>query len=208
MQSGTDTHRRKVSEKKHAAIVDAARKNFLTHGYAGAGMAEIARDADVSTATLYKHFASKEALFAAVVQQVARNAGDYSGLSAPNDTARDVLYKVCRTYLAAQFEQDANALMRIVMAEVPGAPQLARETYAELGLRRTDSFAAVVDDMIARGMLRPHDSAFSARVGSGILKEIFVWPALFDKELGLPADMDEKIHRCIDCFLAIFGPED
>ena len=208
MPTGPDTHRRKISEKKRAAIVDAARKNFLTHGYAGAGMAEIAHDADVSTATLYKHFASKEALFAAVVKQVARSTGDYSGLFTPNDTARDILYKVCRTYLAAQFEQDANALMRIVMAEVPGAPQLARETYAELGTRRIDSFKAVVDQMIARGMLRPHDSAFSARIGSGILKEIFVWPALFDKEIGLPPDTDEKIHRCIDCFMAIFGSED
>ncbi|WP_371134359.1 TetR/AcrR family transcriptional regulator, partial [Parvibaculum sp.] len=53
MPTGPDTHRRKISEKKRAAIVDAARKNFLTHGYAGAGMAEIAHDADVSTATLY-----------------------------------------------------------------------------------------------------------------------------------------------------------
>ncbi|MEP5368439.1 helix-turn-helix domain-containing protein, partial [Parvibaculum sp.] len=60
---GLETHRRRISAQKRSSILGAARKNFLTNGYSGAGMAEIARDADVSTATLYKHFSSKEALF-------------------------------------------------------------------------------------------------------------------------------------------------
>ena len=69
----------------------AARDNFLKNGYSRAGMAEIARDADVSTATLYKHFASKEALFSAVVRNVARSTGDYSGVIEPGDTARVIM---------------------------------------------------------------------------------------------------------------------
>ncbi|WP_421861609.1 TetR/AcrR family transcriptional regulator [Parvibaculum sp.] len=35
----------------------------------------MARDCDVSTATLYKHFSSKEALFTAVVKESAQGAG-------------------------------------------------------------------------------------------------------------------------------------
>ncbi|MEQ9529475.1 MAG: helix-turn-helix domain-containing protein, partial [Parvibaculaceae bacterium] len=77
---GLESHRRKVSSQKQASILVAARDNFLKNGYSRAGMAEIARDADVSTATLYKHFASKEALFSAVVRNVARSTGDYSGV--------------------------------------------------------------------------------------------------------------------------------
>lgn len=56
-------------------------------------------------------------------------------------------------------------------------------------------------------MLRPHDSAFGIRLGSGMIKEIFVWPALFDASYALPPDTDEQIHRCIDAYLALFGPE-
>lgn len=207
MQSGLENHRRKISALKHSAIVDAARKNFLTHGFTGAGMAEIARDADVSTATLYKHFASKEELFVAVVKHAAEGTGDYSGLLAPEDSARDALYKLSRAYLSVQFDHDANALMRIVIAEVPGVPQLADEMYETLGNRRNGSLKAAIDTMIERGLLRPHDSAFGVRLGAGMLKEIFVWPALFDANCTLPPDTDEKIHACIDAYLALFGPE-
>ena len=205
---GLESHRRKVSAQKQAAILRAAQDNFLKNGYSRAGMAEIARDADVSTATLYKHFASKEALFRAVVKNVASMTGDYSSSIGPQDTARDVLYKLCRTYLSIQFDSNANALMRIVIAEVPGAPKLAGEMYQVLGNRRNESLMSVIDELIARGKLRPHDSAFGARLGAGMLKEIFVWPALFDATCELPPDTDEKIHRVIDAYLALFGPEE
>ncbi|MBO6634554.1 TetR/AcrR family transcriptional regulator [Parvibaculum sp.] len=204
---GLESHRRKVSSQKQASILVAARDNFLKNGYSRAGMAEIARDADVSTATLYKHFASKEALFSAVVRNVARSTGDYSGVIEPGDTAREVLYKLCRAYLSVQFDSNANALLRIVIAEVPGAPGLAGEMYEILGNRRNDSLMLVLDELISRGMLKPHDSAFGARLGAGMLKEIFVWPALFDADFGLPPDTDEKIHRVIDAYLALYGPE-
>lgn len=204
---GLESHRRKISDEKHAAIIRAAQDNFLANGYTRAGMANIARDADVSTATLYKHFSSKEQLFSAVVKHVAHATGDYSGLIEKGDTAREVLYRLCRAYLATQFENHANALMRIVIAEVPGAPALANEMYELLGSRRNESLLVVINEMIRMGLLKPHDSAFGVRLGSGILKEIFVWPALFDATYTLPPDTDEKIHRCIDAYLALYGPD-
>lgn len=204
---GLDTHRRRISDQKRASILRAAKEHFLKSGYTGAGMADIARDADVSTATLYKHFSSKEDLFAAIVREVAFSTGDYSGAIGPDDTARDVLYRLCRIYLSVQFDNRANALMRVVMAEVPGVPKLAADMYEVLGNRRNDTLMAVIDEMIRRGMLKPHDSAFGARLGGGMLKEVFVWPALFKADAELPADADERIHRVIDAYLALYGPD-
>jgi TetR/AcrR family transcriptional regulator, regulator of autoinduction and epiphytic fitness len=203
---GLETHRRRVSAQKRSSILEAARKNFLTNGYSGAGMAEIARDADVSTATLYKHFSSKEALFTAVVKESAQGAGDYSGIHDPKDSAREALHKLCRAYLAQQFEEDGNALMRIVIAEVPGAPGLANEMYEILSNRRNASLRAQIDTLIEQGKLRPHDSAFSVRICTGMLKEVFVWSALFDAGVTLPPDTDEKIHAIIDAWLKLYGP--
>ena len=204
---GLETHRRKVSAQKRNSILKAARANFLTNGYSRAGMAEIAREADVSTATLYKHFASKEALFTAVVKESARSTGDYAGVYDPNDSAREALYKLCRAYLTSQFDEDANALMRIVIAEVPGAPGLATEMYEILGNRRNDSLMALIDALIDQGKLRKHDSAFGVRLGAGMLKEVFIWPALFDASATLPPDTDEKIHGVIDAYLKLYGPD-
>lgn len=205
---GIEAHRRKISNEKQAAIIRAAQEIFLTHGYTRAGMADIARDADVSTATLYKRFSSKEELFAAVVKDVARETVDYESLISQGDTARDILYKVARGYLSTQFDNHANALMRIVIAEVPGAPKLASEMYDLLSTRRHEKLRAVIDEMVRNKLLKPHDTEFGVRIGSGALKELFVWPALFDASYTLPPDTDEKIHRCIDAYLALFGVEE
>jgi len=48
-------------------VLDAAETVFVARGFAGAGVEEIAARGEVSLATLYKTFPSKEALFAEVV---------------------------------------------------------------------------------------------------------------------------------------------
>lgn len=63
-----DTYRSTIRNEKRQAILKASLVVFLSQGYQGAGMAEIARQADVSTATLYKHFSSKDELFGAMVE--------------------------------------------------------------------------------------------------------------------------------------------
>ena len=52
---------------KARAILDAAGALFLDEGYPAVSMDAVARRAGVSKATLYAHFESKEALFAAIV---------------------------------------------------------------------------------------------------------------------------------------------
>jgi AcrR family transcriptional regulator len=59
------------------AILDAAEKLFRESGYREAKMAELATEAGVSVGTLYKHFKSKEAVFASLA---ARARKDFAGL--------------------------------------------------------------------------------------------------------------------------------
>ena len=48
------------SDRKRAAILEAATEAFLQRGYLGTSMDEIAAQAAVSKQTVYKHFADKE----------------------------------------------------------------------------------------------------------------------------------------------------
>ena len=56
--------------ERRALIVAAARRVFSRHGYDGAKTLQIAREAGVSEALVYRHFPSKEALYRAVWRQV------------------------------------------------------------------------------------------------------------------------------------------
>jgi AcrR family transcriptional regulator len=62
-----ETRQRLTRDERHEIILGAARTVFARHGFHDAGPAEIARVAGCSEPMLYKHFPSKQALFAAVL---------------------------------------------------------------------------------------------------------------------------------------------
>jgi AcrR family transcriptional regulator len=59
-----------VKRVKRQAALTAALETFLEHGYAGTSLQRIAGRARVSTATLYKSFPTKAALFEAIVPEL------------------------------------------------------------------------------------------------------------------------------------------
>ena len=66
-------------QRNRAALLEAAQRHFLQHGV-GASLDAVAKDAGVGAGTLYRHFPTREALLAAVLQTrseelVARHEG-------------------------------------------------------------------------------------------------------------------------------------
>lgn len=168
-------------------------------------MADIARDADVSTATLYKHFASKDALFAAIVEEAYAANEHPLPTDITGKSATQVLKAFANGYISQQFDRRMNELLRIVIAEVPTAPDLAREVYENGVLARYAILVKVLDALVARGDLKPHNTEDGARHLAGMAKEFIVWPALFTTNFEKPADLDRKIDACIDAYLKIYG---
>jgi len=101
------------SERSRTAILDAALELFSHRGYGATSMRDIAGKAGVSTGSVYHHFADKEAIFLALLQQfkavterpdfpinVVLERGDFiHDLTALGEAARDVLAG-WRPYLA------------------------------------------------------------------------------------------------------------
>ncbi len=59
-------------ELHHESIIEAATAEFSEYGYADASMRRIAAAAGMSASGLYKHFASKEEMFSAIVEPAFR----------------------------------------------------------------------------------------------------------------------------------------
>jgi TetR/AcrR family transcriptional repressor of mexJK operon len=129
------------SALKRRAVLDAATGVFLKGGYLGTNMDEIAALSGVSKQTVYKHFASKEALFVEIVRSITGDTGDKVHDEAPDlapdgDVAaflEDYAYRQLSTVLTPQVMQ----LRRLVIGEVGRFPELARELYE--GARRHTS---------------------------------------------------------------------
>ncbi len=58
--------------KSHEKIIEAAKKEFLEYGYAEASLRRIAEAAGIQVGGLYKHFASKDEMFEALVEPAIR----------------------------------------------------------------------------------------------------------------------------------------
>lgn len=67
--------RRLAAEDRRDQLVAAAMPLFAHRGFAGTTTAEIAKAAGVSEAIIFKHFAHKEELYEAILEQKARQAG-------------------------------------------------------------------------------------------------------------------------------------
>ncbi len=69
------TSSRLSSENRRQAIVDAVKGIFAEKGFDGTTTRELAKAAGVSEALLYKHFPSKESLYAAMLDACAQGPG-------------------------------------------------------------------------------------------------------------------------------------
>src|SRR5436305_10581078 len=109
------------SARKRQAILDAATTVFLTKGYLGTSMDEIAALAAVSKQTVYKHFADKERLFSEIVIAIVNEASeavynDVLGLQDSGDVGAD-LRDLARRQLARVMQPRILELRRLVICE-------------------------------------------------------------------------------------------
>ncbi len=114
--------------EKVEQILKGAIQEFLAHGYAATSMDRVAAAAGVSKATVYSYFRDKEALFAALVEQLAQkkfrviwDAERFAG--EPREIIRQLVMAVVTQALA---EPEYLTFMRVIIGESGRFPNLAK----------------------------------------------------------------------------------
>lgn len=116
------------SASKRRAAIDAATEGVPQGCYLGTNMDEIATLSGVSKQTVYKHFASKEALFVEIVGSMTSDAGDRVHNDAPDLPPDDDLAAYLEDYAYLQLSivltpQVMRAMRRLVIGEVGRFPE-------------------------------------------------------------------------------------
>ena len=119
------------TDPKRLAILDGATRMFLTHGYRNVSMEKIAQAAPVSKATLYNHFDSKNALFAAVIAELCGSLlQTLTQATIESDDVENNLTQIASSAVDLIYAEDALAIYRLVVAESPEFPELGQLFYA------------------------------------------------------------------------------
>lgn len=162
---------------KREAILDAATRVFLTHGFEGASMDLVAKEASAARRTVYNQFESKEALFAAAVQRVWRGfpvVEITSDATALHDPATG-LGRLGQAIVDFWATPVAVAFLRMVISESVRFPDLPHNFF-EAG--KAPAMRALIGYLVAsdkKGQLRIPDPELAARQFLGLLNEPLLW---------------------------------
>lgn len=197
------------SSPKRRQILEAARALFIADGYEKVSMDHVARTAQVSKATLYAHFPSKDALFATMVADgcFTSTIGGDSFDTMPDDM-REALVGLGEKLLRFLLEERIQAIYRIAVAEARRFPEMGRAFYDNGPGAFLQHLAAWMERQTDAGRLAaraPQVAAeqFCALVRSGMFMTCTLG-------LGPPpsdAAIAANVAAAVDTFLRAYGPQ-
>ena len=190
---------------KAESILAAAKRAFLQRGFGAVSMDTIAREAGVSKATVYAHFAGKEELFGAVIgRECERFLASFSAGELDPLDVRNSLTILARRFLELVLSPDGIALHRIILAEVTRFPTLG-EVFWRAGPERQRVQIEAFLQTAAAGTLSFSDTRLAAEQFLSLVRgEIQLRQLL---RLETQADEAETaIAAAVDTFLRAFAP--
>ena len=145
---------------RREVILARATEAFVTHGYAGTSMADLARAIGIQKASLYHHFPSKQALFVACVTEgydgAVRRLEAIRADETLSDPARiraamDEVYRINLTTPAGR--------MAPLIAEIAATiPEVAQAFHSGFITKTYAAVTGMIDDGIARLSFAPIDT--------------------------------------------------
>jgi AcrR family transcriptional regulator len=116
-------------KNKREQIVKAAIKVFLNNGYAASSMNQVAQEAGVIKATIYSHFADKQELFKAIIEEVVLKKTGPDMLSLKEQLVslnlNQFFDKLTTTVLRLFKDDEYERLIRLVIGESGRFPEIA-----------------------------------------------------------------------------------
>lgn len=193
--------------RKFGQVLEGARVVFMSDGFEGASVDDIARQAGVSKATLYSYFPDKRLLFMEVANQEcarqSKSAVDNIDMSAQ---PRDVLAQVGRHFLRFLTSKFGQQVFRICVAESDRFPEIGRAFYQSGPVRMRAEMGAYFSESIARGELKIDDLTLAADQFCELCKAD-IWPRLIFGVIDSvsEADIDRVVDSAVETFMARYA---
>ena len=154
-------------------ILDAALSVFAERGYHRATVDDIVRASATSKGAVYHHFASKEAVFVALVDAFTERLA--LGVAGAIEDRRGALAKVEGALTAALTTfRDNERLARLILLEAVSLGSLWETKRAEVHGRFAALIQGYLDEAAAEGAITPLDTRVATLAWLGAVNEVVV----------------------------------
>ncbi len=197
---------RVMTDTKRREIVETAWEVFRGKGFDGTSMSDVSERLGGSKATLYRYFSSKDALFAAALEQVIGELAErpFAGLTGPGDFEARLLH-FAKGYLAARLTPDSIAIERALVAEGDRSDlgERLRQQFVQPQWRR---LAAVFDQQMQAGRLRKADPMMATWQFRGLIEVDLVERRLHGDATITAHEVEQAVAAGVETFLRAYAP--
>ncbi|MGJ4887507.1 TetR/AcrR family transcriptional regulator [Bradyrhizobium sp. HKCCYLRH3099] len=194
------------SELKHGQILDSARTLFLEVGFDNSSVDAIARLAGVSKATLYSHFADKDALLLALVEDDCRRRREPLWIETGQiiELERD-LREMARRFLSMFLDDRGLAMHRLIMSCASRYPAVA-QAFMTAGPDRCDAeVAAFLRAAQKQGLLDIGNVRLAATQFLTLIQGRLPLTWALSMQAPSPAECRAQLEGGIKVFIAAYG---
>lgn len=169
------TKTRVTGAERRELILHAARQVFSEHGYEGAKTMQIAREAHVSEALVYRHFTSKLSLYRAVLRQVFREQDESYRLFTVESPGAEGVVRSIRAYFEGILIGPRGPVQsgyRMILASLAGDGDFASLIYRRSQRKNLrvmfDAYqqARADGDIVGEALSHANTSMFIEHVGT------------------------------------------
>lgn len=174
--SATSPRLRLEPAQRRALIIAAASELFAAQGYDGASMRAIAKAAGVTTPMLYRHFASKAALYTALLNEHARALLDHWANPDPSASRQERFSEAVEGFFS-WIEENEQA-WRMLFLDSPkdeGVAAAQREIQDRAGAAAAALFAQVSSFDVSAPLDKARLDEFFAEAVKTAVNGIAVW---------------------------------
>ncbi|MGO4909739.1 TetR/AcrR family transcriptional regulator [Pseudorhodobacter sp. W20_MBD10_FR17] len=195
--------------RKYDDVLAGARDVFLTQGFEGASVDDIARAAGVSKATLYSYFPDKRLMFQEVVKtECDRQIVDAESKILPHIKLKEALQIAAVTLVEVYTSDFYLRMFRLVVAESERFPELGRQFYETGPMTGRNRMVSYLNEAEQRGEIQIDDKDLAADLFAEMCRtELFLQMLLGLKSKPTQAEKDRVINGAVAMFLARFGAE-
>lgn len=191
---------------KRRQILDGARKVFLSRGFDGASMGDIAKEAGVSKGTLYVYFKDKDDLFDGMVRtECAMQIDGVFEFDHNDHDVEAVLLHHGKAFVRAIGNPKRLSSWRTVIAVAERMPEIGRKLYESGPARGVASLAAYLKAQTEAGVLKVDDYEVAASQFIETCHATMLKPMLFN--FGPPPTeerIDHVVRIAVRTFMAAY----